>query len=70
MIIMGGSAIMGGILTLWLPETLGSLMLESIQEIDHLKINSKPFFSLWSKERLRKHLDELQTKKEHQTKHM
>ena len=59
MIIMGGSALLGGILTLLLPETLGSLMLESIDEIENLKVNSKPFFSWWSNERLRKHLDEL-----------
>ena len=58
MIIMGGSALVGGILTLlFLPETLGSLMLESNHEVENLNMHTKPFFSWWSRERLKKHLD-------------
>ena len=63
MIIMGGSALIGGILTLFLPETLGSLMLESITEIEQLKTNTNPFFSWWSTKTLKAHLDEMTTRK-------
>ncbi|XP_059084961.1 organic cation transporter protein-like [Tigriopus californicus] len=56
LLLMGGCAILGGVLTLLLPETLGSPLIESIGELKGLGDTSKPFFSWWSISKLEKHL--------------
>jgi len=45
MLVMGGSSIIGGLLALFLPETLGNKLPETIQEITNMKENSKSFWS-------------------------
>lgn len=59
LIIMGSSAFVGSALSLFLPETLGALLPETMEEIDHLKANKKSFFSCWSKKALRARMEEL-----------
>ena len=49
---MGGSAICGGILSLLLPETLGALLPETLDQVGQLKDNDKGFFQCWSKAKL------------------
>eukprot|EP00095_Tigriopus_kingsejongensis_P002623 maker-scaffold290_size220039-snap-gene-0.6 protein:Tk02623 transcript:maker-scaffold290_size220039-snap-gene-0.6-mRNA-1 annotation:"solute carrier family 22 member 15-like" len=57
LLIMGGGAILGAIATLFLPETLGSPLIESIEELKHMGDNSKPFFKWWTKKDLEEHLE-------------
>lgn len=56
LLLMGGCAILGGVLTLFLPETLGSPLIESVGELKGLGEHSKPFFSWWTTSKLQKHL--------------
>ena len=63
MIIMGGSAISGGILTLLLPETLGALLPETLEEVNQLKNNDKGFFQCWSKATLKTQMKALNEEK-------
>ena len=54
---MGGSAICGGILSLLLlPETLGALLPETLEEVDQLQNNDKKFFQCWSKAKLQERM--------------
>jgi len=43
MLLMGGSALLGSILSLVLPETLGSALPERIEDVETMKKNGKPF---------------------------
>ena len=52
---MGSCAVLGGLLALLLPETLGQPLVESLDDIDKLGKGTKSFFSWWSTEKLRKH---------------
>ena len=63
MIIMGSAAICGGILTLLLPETLGALLPETLEEVNQLKNNDKGFFQCWSKATLKARMKELNEEK-------
>ena len=63
MIVMGVFSLIGGMLTLLLPETLGTLLIEDIEDIEDLKNDGKPFFSCWSKRKLQKHLDSVISRK-------
>ena len=67
MVIMGGCAILGGILSLLLPETLGAMLPETIEEIGLLKQNDKKFFQCWSKAKLKARLQELEDIKKQQS---
>jgi OCT family organic cation transporter-like MFS transporter 4/5 len=44
MLIMGGSALLGALLSLSLTETLGSTLPERIEDVEAMKKNSKPMF--------------------------
>ena len=57
-VIMGGSAICGGILSLLLPETLGAVLPETLDEVGLLKDNDKGFFQCWSKAKLEAKMQE------------
>ena len=59
MVLMGTCALLGAGLTLWLPETLGSLTVQSVRDVEDLRIVTKPFFAYWSNERLKSHLSNL-----------
>ena len=59
MILMGSCALVGGALSTLLPETLGSLTVQSIKDVDDLKYYNKPFFSYWTDRRLKSHLKTL-----------
>ena len=57
-LILGGCSIFGGILSLWmLPETLGSPLMISLDELDGLSGRTKPMLRWWSKEQLRETLE-------------
>ena len=56
---MGGSAICGGFLSLLLPEPLGALLPETLEDIGNLKNNDKGFFQCWSKATLKARMDKL-----------
>lgn len=58
LVIMGGSAICGGLLSLLLPETLGALLPETLDEIGLLKDNDKSFFECWSKATLEARMEQ------------
>ena len=54
LVVLGLTALSGGILAIWLPETLGVPLMETLQEVDELDgAETKPFFEWWSKKRLR-----------------
>ena len=63
MVIMGSCSILGGLLSLLLPETLGALLPETIEEIGLLKQNDKSFFQCWSKAKLQTRMQELEKAK-------
>jgi len=44
MLLMGGSAAIGALLTLLLPETLGSVLPEKIEDVEKMKANGKSFW--------------------------
>ena len=60
---MGVCSLVGGMLTLLLPETLGTLLIENTEDIDDLKSDGKPFFAFWSKRELQTHLDAVVSRK-------
>ena len=65
LILMGCLALLGSALTTLLPETLGSLTVQSVADVDKLKTGTKPFFAYWSRSKLRTHLeDQMAGKKE------
>ena len=63
MLILGSCSILGGLLSLLLPETLGSLLPETIKDVQSLKHNNKKFFECWSKAKLRSRIEELENAK-------
>ena len=52
-----------GFLALFLPETLGTLLPESMEDIDVLKQNKKGFFQCYSKTKLKAKMEELEKAK-------
>ena len=52
-----------GICALALPETLGTLLVERIEDVHELKQDGKPFFAWWSKATLQKHTDNIMRRK-------
>ena len=60
---MGLCSIIGGILAIFLPETLGSNLCETIEDVGELGKDSKPFFAWWSKKDLKEHMERQQAKK-------
>ena len=63
MLVLGSCSILGGVLSLLLPETLGSLLPETITDVQSLKNNNKKFFECWSKSKLRSRIEELENAK-------
>ena len=63
MFVLGMCSLLAGLITIFLPETLGNLLIEDINEINNLKQDGKPFFSFWSEDTLNKHLEVLNKKK-------
>ena len=59
LIIFGVTNLAAGVLTFWLPETLGSPLVESLDEIYILYQNSKPIYKWWSKEKVRQNIEEI-----------
>ena len=57
MIVLGVCSFTGGILTLLLPETLGTTLCEKMEDLEDLKKDGKPFFTWWTKRKLQAHLD-------------
>lgn len=47
------------ILSLWLPETLGSPLVESLDEIYLLHKHSKPLLKWWSKEQINQNIEKI-----------
>ena len=45
MLVLGSCSLVAGLLTLALPETLGTLLVEHIEEVHELKQDGKPFLS-------------------------
>ena len=58
---MGVSAIFGGLVSLLLPETLGTMLPETLDDIDNLKNNHKGFFQCWSKATLKANMNQSTT---------
>ena len=54
---MGSCSIFGGLLSLILPETLGSPLMLSLDELDGLSERTKPMLKWWTKEQLRETLE-------------
>ena len=52
MLLMGGASILGGLLAALLPETLGSPLVETLEEAEQLGEGGKPFFAYWSTKKL------------------
>ena len=57
MIVMGVCSFIGGLLTLLLPETLGTILCEKMEDLEDLKKDGKPFFAWWTTKKLQVHLD-------------
>ena len=58
MVFIGACALFAGSLALFLPETLGEPLVESVSDVDKLGgENGKAFGSWWSKERLQRHVE-------------
>ena len=66
LLFMGACSIAGGFLAILLPETLGSNLCETMQDVEELGKDSKPFFAWWSTKDLKEHLEKqaLKEKKE------
>ena len=58
MIVMGSSAICGGLLSLLLPETLGTQLPETLEDTENFKKNDKGFFQCWSSAKLKARTDD------------
>ena len=50
---MGAFAFVGAVLTIFIPETLGSVPVESMEDIETLGQGAKPFFAWWSTKKLK-----------------
>jgi MFS transporter, OCT family, solute carrier family 22 (organic cation transporter), member 4/5 len=49
MLFMGLCALLGGVLSFWLPETLGSPLCETMEDVDNLGKGAKPIFGCRAK---------------------
>ena len=56
-LILGGCSIFGGLLSLMLPETLGSPLMLSLDELDGLSERTKPMLKWWTKGQLQETLE-------------
>ena len=56
MILIGSCALLAGVLTLLLPETLGSLTVQTVHDVENMGSVAKPFFHIWSDRKLKSHL--------------
>ena len=63
MFVMGLCSLIMGVLTLTLPETLGTLLAERIEEVYEFKKDGKPFFSYWSKSTVEKHMEQISNRR-------
>ena len=63
MLVLGSCSLVAGLLTLALPETLGTLLVEHIEEVHELKQDGKPFCSCWSESTLKNHLETITYRK-------
>ena len=59
MIVMGSFALLGAALTVLLPESLGSLTVQTVRDVEDLEKVTKPFFSYWPDKKLKSHLHRL-----------
>ncbi len=59
LLFMGGCSVVGGLLALLLPETLGSPLVESVADVDRMgkEEGAKPFFSWWGTDELRRRIE-------------
>ncbi len=62
MLFMGICSLVGGLLALFLPETLGSPLVETLGQLETLGQDAKPLFSWWSKQTLREHQERIEGK--------
>ena len=65
MIVMGSSAICGGMLSLLLPETLGTQLPDTLEDTENFKKNDKGFFQCWSSATLKARTDDSNFGKKH-----
>ena len=63
MVVLGICSLVAGLLTFGLPETLGTLLIEHVDEIDNFKRDGKHFCACWSKRTLSIHLQNLMDRK-------
>ena len=63
MIVMGVCSLIGALITLLLPETLGTVLCETNDDLIDLKRDGKPFFAWWTKKKLQSHLDAVTSRK-------
>ena len=63
MLVLGLCSLISGLLTLALPETLGTVLVEHIDEVHELKQDGKPFFACWSDSTLEEHLERVINRK-------
>ena len=56
-LILGGCAIFGGLLSLILPETLGTPLMLTLDELDGLSKRTKPMLKWWTKNDLNESLE-------------
>ena len=63
MFVLGMCSLLAGIIILFLPETLGNILIEDINEVKNLKRDGKPFFSFWSENTLNDHMETLLNRK-------
>ena len=59
MIIFGSTTFVAAVLSLWLPETLGAPLVESLDEIYILHKHSKPIFSWWTTEQINQNIEKI-----------
>ena len=59
MIIFGVCTFAGAILSLWLPETLGAPLVESLDEIYILHKHAKPILAWWSKAQVDRNIEKI-----------
>ena len=59
MIIFGSTTFLAGVLSIWLPETLGAPFVESLDEIYILHKYSKPLFSWWSVQQVNQNIEKI-----------